>query len=1479
MNLSRPYLLLTLATLFLVAPGAMAGPNAGFVVSVDEPLRIDNPTVGQTITVAVRATATTEVKGILISALFDPSIVEFLSYSVGDVTPTAFALPKAPQAVDDGLSQVDGGSTILGSGLTTITSGGLLGTFQFEVIGVLPEGGSGIWVTSVEVNISADPEDEDVLTFAAGELGVTLVRRFANRIFNTEVTRRFDGGTVAWESRFVGLADTLLVRATGDSLWRVATATRADEFSVDVVEAARLLFAGGVPIADGSSDAIDSTLEAAGMGPPYTDDFLTSLVSLNQLLLSRRHVVSVDSLSADTQYEYEARSTGLAGSTSNSLTGFFRTRLAPDLRPAAAIDLDVQTTTTTASASWFTNRPADTRLLIEDVEGNEVASIILDPEGTLVHTATIGGLTPDTEYTYFVTSRLIDVDDLIAQGLLSEEDVTIVKTGTFRTRASREPLRLLSPPARVVSPETAVIHFRLNQIALATVSYGEVSAGSPDSAGSALYEFSTSTGDILNEHSITLSDLTPSTQYRYRVVVVSPDGDSLSTDPRGNQQWSQDLVLTTSAAGDTLPPVIVEGPFVIVRDVIGVVRFVTDVDTRAIVFFGTAGGTYGTADEFEVPDQTPDGSLRLSQEHSITISGLEPGSVYDYGIVVEATNGQTASFEPNLPAGKPARAGKRLKVLQPPGGAGSFTTNTDPDTQFPVILSGPTVSSKTHNTAIVEWRTDEPANSDVQFGAEAVGEARANSGVSRTRHKIVLSNLDPGSAYLFQVGSTDVAGNGATTSDEGTFTTNPEIDLTAPEITGDPTVIYQNDEVATIQWTTDEDATAQVDFGTDADVLGFIRTLSTTGTTHEVTLTNLTASTTYFYRVTSSDLSNNGPTRTDVLSFTTDDLPDEVPPVLSDVVVTAADSAAIVTWRTDELADSFVDFGTVSGLLGETVGDASDVIEHEVTLTNLTPGTQYFLTVGSGDRAGNGPTESAEASFTTLAAPDTSAPVTPAELTGTSSNSAVLLTWLANSEADLGGYNVYRRLADDGAFQAIATLLRRPSYTDLGLQNATAYEYQVTAVDRASPANESPPGPELTLTPTLAAAPTAPADLRVDGEPLRPTFTFTNAEPFVSGAGLTYTIQVSTQPDFSDVTDSESGVIAGLGTTSWTITRSLEDGATYFWRTRAVEGALLGPFSTAQEFTASTGPLLPGDFDDSGVVDFDDFFAFVDAFGGAAEDFPDFDLNDSGPGTFIDFDDFFAFVDAFGTTAGKTGEARTVTRAVDESVRIRLVAASGLDDASTLPRDVVRLLVQAEAIADVRAYGLTLTWNPAILRFTDARAGPELAGGGLFQVLDRRPGRILLGNARLDGESVGVGVLAELTFHLRDRHLANDARIGLEQILLASAAGDVRTVPPVPSASLRPSGFALGRAYPNPFNPSTHIDFALAVESFTRLVIYDVLGRVVRTLIPGQSMPAGFYSVSWDGRDAAGRAVGNGLYFYRLATEGFTGTGRMMVLK
>ena len=55
--------------------------------------------------------------------------------------------------------------------------------------------------------------------------------------------------------------------------------------------------------------------------------------------------------------------------------------------------------------------------------------------------------------------------------------------------------------------------------------------------------------------SITLSDLDPSTEYRYKITLINAEGDTFTTDPRGNEQWSRDLTLITSAEGDTLPAV------------------------------------------------------------------------------------------------------------------------------------------------------------------------------------------------------------------------------------------------------------------------------------------------------------------------------------------------------------------------------------------------------------------------------------------------------------------------------------------------------------------------------------------------------------------------------------------------------------------------------------------------------------------------------------------------------------------------------------------------------------------------------------------------------------------------------------------------------------------------------------------------------------------------------------------------------------
>ena len=93
-----------------------------------------------------------------------------------------------------------------------------------------------------------------------------------------------------------------------------------------------------------------------------------------------------------------------------------------------------------------------------------------------------------------------------------------------------------------------------------------------------------------------------------------------------------------------------------------------------------------------------------------------------------------------------------------------------------------------------------------------------------------------------------------------------------------------------------------------------------------------------------------------------------------------------------------------------------------------------------------------------------------------------------------------------------------------------------------------------------------------------------------------------------------------------------------------------------------------------------------------------------------------------------------------------------------------------------------------------------------------------------------------------------------------------------------PSRFELSQNYPNPFNPSTVIKYSIARKTHVRLIIYNILGEEVIRLVD-REMPAGTYTVTWDGRDASGRTAYTGVYFYTLQTETFKQTRKMLLIK
>jgi serine protease AprX len=85
-------------------------------------------------------------------------------------------------------------------------------------------------------------------------------------------------------------------------------------------------------------------------------------------------------------------------------------------------------------------------------------------------------------------------------------------------------------------------------------------------------------------------------------------------------------------------------------------------------------------------------------------------------------------------------------------------------------------------------------------------------------------------------------------------------------------------------------------------------------------------------------------------------------------------------------------------------------------------------------------------------------------------------------------------------------------------------------------------------------------------------------------------------------------------------------------------------------------------------------------------------------------------------------------------------------------------------------------------------------------------------------------------------------------------------------------------ARPNPFSPEARIEYIVPVEGRVTVAVYDLRGRLVRTLVD-EATPAGTHSVSWDGTNTRGEGVGSGVYFVRLSTPGREGHAKMTLLR
>jgi hypothetical protein len=93
-----------------------------------------------------------------------------------------------------------------------------------------------------------------------------------------------------------------------------------------------------------------------------------------------------------------------------------------------------------------------------------------------------------------------------------------------------------------------------------------------------------------------------------------------------------------------------------------------------------------------------------------------------------------------------------------------------------------------------------------------------------------------------------------------------------------------------------------------------------------------------------------------------------------------------------------------------------------------------------------------------------------------------------------------------------------------------------------------------------------------------------------------------------------------------------------------------------------------------------------------------------------------------------------------------------------------------------------------------------------------------------------------------------------------------------------PTEVHLLQNFPNPFNLSPFISYELPTESAVEISVFDLGGKLIKTLVDGVESP-GLKTVRWDGRDDTGQIVSSGTYYFRMNANGTAKYGRALLLK
>ncbi len=380
--------------------------------------------------------------------------------------------------------------------------------------------------------------------------------------------------------------------------------------------------------------------------------------------------------------------------------------------------------------------------------------------------------------------------------------------------------------------------------------------------------------------------------------------------------------------------------------------------------------------------------------------------------------------------------------------------------------------SKTHNSVAIQWTAPVVTGGLSPIASYEIYVNGTFAGTTLSATSITANGLTPASTYTFTVKAKNVLGHLSSSSNPLSVTTDAAPDTQAP--TAPTSLNAPIAEITTnslnLYWTASTDNVGVVEYQVFKNGVLITGTITSTS----VPITGLTPATTYTFTVKAKDAAGNLSPLSTSLSATTKTPADTTSPTAPTGLTSSniTQTSATISWTasTDNVGVTGYDVYKNGTLV-------TSVTSTTASLTGLTAGTTYSITVKAKDAAGNVSPASSALSVTTVAA-DTTAPTISA-INSTPNDTGVTITWTTNEASD--SQISYGPTTSYGTTSILnATLVTSHSVTVTGLTSGTLYHFKVTSKDASTNSASSTDQTFTTTTPTPAClnAVTNPADAR-----------------------------------------------------------------------------------------------------------------------------------------------------------------------------------------------------------------------------------------------------------------------------------------------------------------------------------------------------------------------------------------------------------------